>query len=530
MNLGQTISQYRKALGISQEELGARLGVSRQAVSKWETGQATPDMENLLALSREFGISVAELTATPEQEPVSGPSQSAPLPAAPERTARPVRSKGRILWILPVLLVILGGFGLYHLRQGKEPAGTAQEEPPQTEFLLLWDGSGQRHYLTLGGQKEFFPFGTDLALTAPETVTTEGTDLHLASLHHAVCGALTVDYIHFDADPEREQTESEWVNQISTMAAGYTTPRGIGVGSSKADVLAAYDTASADDRLVYCLKESPGYSLVPHDYFYAYQTAAEGDSLCFSLCFFMKDGLVAGICLRDEMDAGYEAYAPDNLYTFALKDGEPDFSLRQQPEQEPLSSTQQVYIAWNRLVTGSNLSAEEIYTNRWTVFSLLSDLDWQELGLLGATEHPEQTVEALLSWLQEQAPYSEAEIFRLQMGCTAAGLDGAYTDQYCHLLSLAFFSNPLAFVDGLSCDGEEETMLRAIRDTAYDAELYPVELKTALDDLDAYIAQQGSLTSKELGWARLLRLYLTTPIDHRNELPKSPSELEGAAQ
>lgn len=38
MTLGQRISQYRKSLGISQEELGARLGVSRQAVSKWETG------------------------------------------------------------------------------------------------------------------------------------------------------------------------------------------------------------------------------------------------------------------------------------------------------------------------------------------------------------------------------------------------------------------------------------------------------------------------------------------------------------
>ena len=69
MTLGQRISQYRKALGISQEELGARLGVSRQAVSKWETGAAAPDMENLLALAREFGVSVAELTETPEEGP-----------------------------------------------------------------------------------------------------------------------------------------------------------------------------------------------------------------------------------------------------------------------------------------------------------------------------------------------------------------------------------------------------------------------------------------------------------------------------
>ena len=40
MTLGQRIAQYRKAMGISQEELGGRLGVSRQAVSKWETDAA----------------------------------------------------------------------------------------------------------------------------------------------------------------------------------------------------------------------------------------------------------------------------------------------------------------------------------------------------------------------------------------------------------------------------------------------------------------------------------------------------------
>ena len=41
MTLGQRISLYRKKLNISQEELGARLGVSRQAVSKWETDLST---------------------------------------------------------------------------------------------------------------------------------------------------------------------------------------------------------------------------------------------------------------------------------------------------------------------------------------------------------------------------------------------------------------------------------------------------------------------------------------------------------
>ena len=69
MSLGQRISAYRKDLGLSQEALGEKLGVSRQAVSKWETDVASPDMENLLALARLFGVSVAELTGTEEPPP-----------------------------------------------------------------------------------------------------------------------------------------------------------------------------------------------------------------------------------------------------------------------------------------------------------------------------------------------------------------------------------------------------------------------------------------------------------------------------
>ena len=81
MTLGQRISLYRKKLNISQEELGARLGVSRQAVSKWETDLSAPDLNNLIGLARELGVSVAELTETPEepsaaQDPALPPSPS----------------------------------------------------------------------------------------------------------------------------------------------------------------------------------------------------------------------------------------------------------------------------------------------------------------------------------------------------------------------------------------------------------------------------------------------------------------------
>lgn len=54
MNIGDRIQQLRKTAGISQEELADKTGVSRQAVSKWESGQSIPDMEKIILLSDYF--------------------------------------------------------------------------------------------------------------------------------------------------------------------------------------------------------------------------------------------------------------------------------------------------------------------------------------------------------------------------------------------------------------------------------------------------------------------------------------------
>lgn len=59
--LGENLAKYRKKAGYSQEELADKLGVSRQAVSKWERGEASPDTENLIALSRLYGVTLDEL-------------------------------------------------------------------------------------------------------------------------------------------------------------------------------------------------------------------------------------------------------------------------------------------------------------------------------------------------------------------------------------------------------------------------------------------------------------------------------------
>lgn len=57
MILADKIIEQRKKLGISQEELANKLGVSRQAVSKWEGAQSTPDLGRILQLSQLFGVS-----------------------------------------------------------------------------------------------------------------------------------------------------------------------------------------------------------------------------------------------------------------------------------------------------------------------------------------------------------------------------------------------------------------------------------------------------------------------------------------
>ena len=52
MNITEMLIQLRKSKGISQEELAEKLDVSRQAISRWETGTALPDANNILALSK----------------------------------------------------------------------------------------------------------------------------------------------------------------------------------------------------------------------------------------------------------------------------------------------------------------------------------------------------------------------------------------------------------------------------------------------------------------------------------------------
>ena len=72
MTLGERILHYRKCAGLSQEMLAERLGVSRQAVSKWELDDALPDTDKLVPLARALGVSVDELLGNAAAPPAGG--------------------------------------------------------------------------------------------------------------------------------------------------------------------------------------------------------------------------------------------------------------------------------------------------------------------------------------------------------------------------------------------------------------------------------------------------------------------------
>ena len=108
MPFAQKLQELRKAAGLSQEELAEKLGVSRQSVSKWELGQAYPETEKIIELSRMFGVSLDVLLKGAEP-PASGgesPTSETPPPPGPKPHSWLLTALG-VLAVLIVAVVAL---------------------------------------------------------------------------------------------------------------------------------------------------------------------------------------------------------------------------------------------------------------------------------------------------------------------------------------------------------------------------------------------------------------------------------------
>ena len=76
--LGQRIARQRKMLSLSQEAFGEKMGVSRQAASKWESGAAVPEIDKLINMSKLFGVSVGWLLGLEDADAPAGEDQPEP--------------------------------------------------------------------------------------------------------------------------------------------------------------------------------------------------------------------------------------------------------------------------------------------------------------------------------------------------------------------------------------------------------------------------------------------------------------------
>lgn len=88
MTLSEKLQNLRRAAGLSQEQLAEQLGVTRQAVSKWETGEGKPDIDNLLPLAKLLHTTVDYLLDDTANQPRAEEAQTPPRS----------QSVGRELW------------------------------------------------------------------------------------------------------------------------------------------------------------------------------------------------------------------------------------------------------------------------------------------------------------------------------------------------------------------------------------------------------------------------------------------------
>lgn len=88
MSFGEQLSAVRRRSGLTQEQFAEQLQVSRQAVSKWESGRGYPEIEKILYIYNRYQVSIADMFAQEAPAPAASPAPEAP--AAPAASEQPL--------------------------------------------------------------------------------------------------------------------------------------------------------------------------------------------------------------------------------------------------------------------------------------------------------------------------------------------------------------------------------------------------------------------------------------------------------
>ena len=107
MTLDKKLARLRKKEGLSQAEVSEKLGVSRQAVSRWESGDSKPSTENLQAICRLYNVQMDSLLNDSEGEPLIAISAGKTKESSPEQGGQEKRERWIRLLVIGVAAVAL---------------------------------------------------------------------------------------------------------------------------------------------------------------------------------------------------------------------------------------------------------------------------------------------------------------------------------------------------------------------------------------------------------------------------------------
>ena len=146
MSFQENLIRARKARSMTQEELAARLSISRQAVSKWETGESLPDLYKLAALADELGVSTDELcgreAALCGEVPATASAEETAERAAFAEELRRIAKQNRSLRCVVGILVLICGVltmlsGYRSLQNSKAPSNEITTPAPLPDTITI---------------------------------------------------------------------------------------------------------------------------------------------------------------------------------------------------------------------------------------------------------------------------------------------------------------------------------------------------------------------------------------------------------
>ena len=123
MALSKKLYELRKKSGLSQEQLAEQLGVSRQAVSKWESDKAVPESDTLISISQYFNVTLDYLMK--ENESVSEPVTEKEETQTNSKSRREKRIIGLIVCLIGIVCLLIWGIVSIFLPSAADQIGTS---------------------------------------------------------------------------------------------------------------------------------------------------------------------------------------------------------------------------------------------------------------------------------------------------------------------------------------------------------------------------------------------------------------------